>query len=250
LRALAADVVATYDRRLFDEVCMLAFGRAVEKMRKALGMSEAFVPVAPSEVDALPLELQAMQHITSVLGVLPTGAARHRVLVVVALALAPDCFSEREYGELLRRAKGRVMVSVRRLCSVASSMTSPKADAVINWISEGMVRVHFDASSPFANVPKHLRKRTNCVFELAYNMPLPISDLKIDQEGISGTLSFGGYGWLFCKVQWPAVFCVTQGDRVGVWLNDAPEDMQREILRVAGEEANKKLARSRLRLVK
>lgn len=106
LGELAANVVATYDRRLHDEVCMLAFGRAVETLRKALGMSDRFVPVSPSDSDAMPLELQAMQHISSVLGVLPAGPARHRVLVMVALALAPACFSEREYGELLRRSKG------------------------------------------------------------------------------------------------------------------------------------------------
>lgn len=106
LRDLACEVIAAYDRRLRDEVSMLAFGQAVEMMRKALGVSEAFVPGLPSEPESLPLELQAMSHISKVLGVLPPGPARFRTLVIVALALAPEAFSEREYCELMRRAKG------------------------------------------------------------------------------------------------------------------------------------------------
>jgi hypothetical protein len=105
LRELATSVIATYDRRLQDELCMLAFGRAVERMRTALGLPD-FSRVEPCEPETLPHELQAMQHVSAVLGALPAGASRHRVLVVVALALAPEAFSEREYGELLRRAKG------------------------------------------------------------------------------------------------------------------------------------------------
>jgi len=106
LRELALNVVATYDRRLLDAPCMLSFSHAVETMRRALVMTEAFMPVVVPDAEDMPLELQAMAHISSVLGVLPPGPARTRVLVVVALALAPDAFSEQEYGELLRRSKG------------------------------------------------------------------------------------------------------------------------------------------------
>lgn len=123
---------------------------------------------------------------------------------------------------------------------------------MISWIPDGVVSVHFDATRFDVKCPKRFRKRTSLRLDFGLNVPRPIVDLKIDQEAISGTLSFDGDGWVFCKVPWAAVFCVSQPthDRVCVWLNDAPEDVQREVLRVAGEEANKKLQRQRLRIVK
>lgn len=106
LETLAADVVATYDDRLRNEVCALAFFQAVEKMRSALGESPERPERPPVKVwDALPVELQAMMHISKVLGSL-SESARFRAIVVIALALAPDAFSESEYSALARRAKG------------------------------------------------------------------------------------------------------------------------------------------------
>lgn len=131
-------------------------------------------------------------------------------------------------------------------------MSSPKSDTVISWISNGIVRVHFDATYPDAIVPKHLRGQNNVALDWGFHLPLPIVDMKIDRDSIRGTLSFAGYGWAFCEAPWGAVFCVLSQsmNRVRVWLNDAPAEVQREVLRVAGEEANKKLGRQHLRLIK
>jgi hypothetical protein len=126
-----------------------------------------------------------------------------------------------------------------------------KADVVLNWIPHGLVRVHFDARRLDVRVPRHLRKQANVVLEWGFNLPRPIVDLKIDQEAISGTLSFGG-STAFCMLRWAAVFCVTSPtlDKVAVWLNDAPGEVQREVLERAGNAANKKIQRQRLRVVK
>lgn len=101
LRELALAVVAAYDYRLRDEIRMLTFGQSVERMRKHLEAPE----LAPAEPETLPLELQAMTHISQILGALPVPA-RFRTIVVVALALAPDIFSGNEYAQLVERAKG------------------------------------------------------------------------------------------------------------------------------------------------
>lgn len=102
LRELATELIATHDRRLQNEHCMLDYGQAVERLRAAL----LHGPFIVTEPQSLTLELQAMQHVTAVLGSIGSQSARARVLLVVALALAPEVFSDREYGELLRRAKG------------------------------------------------------------------------------------------------------------------------------------------------
>lgn len=131
-------------------------------------------------------------------------------------------------------------------------MSNAKADVVINWIGHGPLRVQFDATREGVVVPQHLQHKVDLVFEIGLDMPRPIPDLKIDQDGISATLSFGGYGLIPCCIPWAAVFGVSSivSDAVAVWLNDAPGEVQRRVLRVAGEEANKKLQRSRLKLVK
>jgi hypothetical protein len=107
LEVLAADVVEKYDARLRDEVCALAFFQAVEKMRTALGPVVDRTEHVPTRLaDTLPVELQAMTHISKVLGSL-SESGRFRAIVVIALAMAPDAFSESEYAALARRAKGR-----------------------------------------------------------------------------------------------------------------------------------------------
>jgi len=120
------------------------------------------------------------------------------------------------------------------------------------WIPHGLVRVHFDATRDDVVVPKYLRTTVNLVFEWGHDMPKSISDMKIDHEAISGTLSFGPYGWIYCFVPWAAVFCVTSPalNAVGLWINDAPGEVQRDMLRSAGEKANEKLRRERFTVIK
>ncbi len=103
LHDLAVNAVAAYDVRLQDEFSMLAFGRTMESLRAAVSTD---LPVVPPLPETLPAELQAMTHISKVLGVL-SEPARFRTILIVALALAPDAFSEREYAALMARAKSR-----------------------------------------------------------------------------------------------------------------------------------------------
>lgn len=102
LRELASTVVAAHDRRLQNEHGMVAYEYAIEQLRSALALGLS----GEAASDDMPLELQAMRHVSAVLGSLESSAARARALLVVALAMAPDAFSERQYMELVRRAKG------------------------------------------------------------------------------------------------------------------------------------------------
>lgn len=93
-------VVTAHDRRLDNERGMVAYTLAIERLRGALALD---VQVDANGED---VELQAMRHVSVVLGSLGSDAARARALLVVALAMAPEAFSERQYMELVRRAKG------------------------------------------------------------------------------------------------------------------------------------------------
>jgi hypothetical protein len=106
LRELALAVVAAYDHRFRDELCMKAFIDAVERLRVALEAPVLSVVPSASGPGMLPLELQAMTHVSAILGALPPDA-RFRTIMVVALALAPDTFSDREYSKLVERAKSQ-----------------------------------------------------------------------------------------------------------------------------------------------
>lgn len=105
LRTAAAEVVAAYSHRLRDERGMIAFEQALDRLRRSI--LDPAVDAVPVPVDDALLELQAMEHVAAVLGSLASKASQARALLVVALSMAPDAFSEREYSELLRRAKER-----------------------------------------------------------------------------------------------------------------------------------------------
>lgn len=99
VRELAATVVARHDQRLKNEQGMVSYELAIEQLRSALTLDKGID-------DDMAHELQAMRHISEVLGSLDSSAARARALLVVALAMAPDAFSDRQYMALVQRAKG------------------------------------------------------------------------------------------------------------------------------------------------
>lgn len=105
LRELALAVVAAYDHRMRDELCMLSFCQAVERLRAELDAPVFALAPPAGELATLPRELQAMTHVSAILGALPPPA-RFRTIIVVALALAPDIFTGTEYAKLIDNAKG------------------------------------------------------------------------------------------------------------------------------------------------
>lgn len=127
-------------------------------------------------------------------------------------------------------------------------MESVKAFVVMQWLPEGLVRVHIDATRDGVVVPREFRKKDNLVLEWGFNLPRQIVDMKVDQEAISGTF---GHGFEFCLAPWHAVFAVTSPvlGEVKVWLNDASPRVQREILERAGERANAKIRRQRFGVI-
>lgn len=123
---------------------------------------------------------------------------------------------------------------------MALTLEPSKSEIAINWIGHGLLRVFFDPRPREVLVPHYLRANNHVVFEFGFDLPKPIPDMRLDAEGISGTLSFGIGLRMFCYVPWSVVYCLVlpSQELAKLYVNDAPPEVQREILAAAGKRAN------------
>lgn len=71
------------------------------------------------------------------------------------------------------------------------------------------------------------------VLQVGLDMPVPIPDLRVDEEGVFGTLSFKGVPFT-CFVPWRSVFALVGEDGKGmVWSADMPSEVAGELAREA-----------------
>lgn len=116
-----------------------------------------------------------------------------------------------------------------------------KKDVARALLLRGSVFIHLDPRRSGVLVPARLRSQAQVVLQVGLDMPVPIPDLRIDQEGVFGTLSFKGVPFA-CFVPWGAVFALVGEDAKGmVWHADMPleiaAEVERESRRRAGEAA-------------
>src|SRR6185437_11844797 len=79
------------------------------------------------------------------------------------------------------------------------------------------------------------------VLQVGMNMPVPIPDLRLDDEGMSCTLSFNRAPF-FCVVPWSAVFAMVGEDGRGmVWPDDVPAEVARQAQSRGAEATRKEL---------
>ena len=67
-----------------------------------------------------------------------------------------------------------------------------------------IVNVVLNPQYPGVIVPTHLYGTPQIMLQLGLDLPIPIRDLNVDIDGITGTLSFGGRGSLVV-IPWGAV---------------------------------------------
>jgi stringent starvation protein B len=95
----------------------------------------------------------------------------------------------------------------------------------------GSVFVHLDPRRPGVLVPARLRSQAQVVLQIGLDMPVPIPDLRVDEEGIFGTLSFKGIPFT-CFVPWAAVFALVGEDAKGmVWSKEMPDEIAAALVR-------------------
>lgn len=105
------------------------------------------------------------------------------------------------------------------------SALPPKKDVALALLERATVLVHLDPRADAVRVPPWFKKQPQLILQLGLNMPVPIRDLNVDDEGLSGTLSFNRSPH-FCLVPWSAVYALVGEDGRGmVWPEDVPAEV-------------------------
>ncbi|KYF64391.1 ClpXP protease specificity-enhancing factor SspB [Sorangium cellulosum] len=102
----------------------------------------------------------------------------------------------------------------------------PKKDVALALLErEPSVFIHLDPRRPGVFVPKWFTGQPQLILQVGMNMAIPIPDLKVDDEGISCTLSFNRAPFL-CRLPWHAIWALVSEDQRGmVWPEDIPADL-------------------------
>ncbi|WP_437674707.1 ClpXP protease specificity-enhancing factor SspB [Sorangium sp. So ce131] len=102
----------------------------------------------------------------------------------------------------------------------------PKKDVALALLErEPSVFIHLDPRRPGVSVPKWFTGQPQLILQVGLNMAIPIPDLKVDDEGISCTLSFNRAPF-WCRLPWHAIWALVSEDQRGmVWPEDIPADL-------------------------
>jgi hypothetical protein len=95
-------------------------------------------------------------------------------------------------------------------------------------LERSSVHVYLDPRSKEVVVPPWLAKQPRLVLQIGLNMPVPIPDLRLDDDAMTCTLSFNHSPFL-CVVPWASVFAMVGDDSRGmVWPDDVPPELASE----------------------
>jgi stringent starvation protein B len=101
----------------------------------------------------------------------------------------------------------------------------PKKEVAVALVERSSVYVHLDPRQEGVMVPLWFKKQAQLVLQIGLNMPVPIPDLRLDDDGMSCTLSFNRAPF-FCVVPWASVFAMVGDDGRGmVWPDDVPSEV-------------------------
>ncbi len=98
----------------------------------------------------------------------------------------------------------------------------PKKDCATQLLTQTSLFIHLDPRASGVMVPPWFRKQPHLVLQVGLNMAVPIHDLRVEDEGISCTLSFNRAPF-FCVMPWSAIFALSGEDGRGViWPDEVP----------------------------
>lgn len=104
-------------------------------------------------------------------------------------------------------------------------MQQDKQQVMKQWLEKGWVSVLLNPRIEGVILPNSLRDNVHLVLQYGYNMPIPMPDLKVDETGITATLSFRHVP-CFTFVPWSAVFALTDGEQqLRIWASEVPDDL-------------------------
>src|SRR4051812_1369251 len=101
----------------------------------------------------------------------------------------------------------------------------PKKEVAMALLEGPSVYVHLDPRKPEVMVPPWLKKQAQLVLQVGLNMAIPIPDLKVDDTGVSCTLSFNRAPF-WCQLPWTAIYALVGEDGRGmVWPSEVPSEV-------------------------
>jgi stringent starvation protein B len=104
----------------------------------------------------------------------------------------------------------------------------PKKDVALALLERSSIYVHLDPRQPAVVVPNWFKKQPQLVLQVGLDMAVKIPDLRLDDDGMSCTLSFNRAPF-FCVVPWASVFAMVGDDGRGmVWPDDVPAEVARQ----------------------
>ena len=101
----------------------------------------------------------------------------------------------------------------------------PKKDVALALLEQATVLVHLDPRGEQVQVPAWFKRQPQLVLQIGLNMPKPILDLNVDDDGISCTLSFSNAPH-YCHLPWASVYALIGASGRGmVWPDDVPKEV-------------------------
>jgi stringent starvation protein B len=101
----------------------------------------------------------------------------------------------------------------------------PKKEVALALLEGSSLFVHLDPRRAGVLVPKGFAGQHQLVLQVGLNMAIPIPDLKVDDIGVSCTLSFNRSPF-WCRLPWSAIYALVGEDGRGmVWPDDVPQEV-------------------------
>jgi stringent starvation protein B len=116
---------------------------------------------------------------------------------------------------------------------MSDSALPHKREVATAILGQGSLFLHLDPRVAGVEVPAALKQQPQLVLQVGLHMLIPIPDLRVDEHGVAGTLSFSRNPFL-CVVPWESVFALVGDDGRGmVWAESMPPEIASEVNREA-----------------
>jgi stringent starvation protein B len=154
-----------------------------------------------------------------------TAAAGDRPEGILRDAVDAGLMSAEEFVQLVGKQPEDI-ASIDALRDEDDASAPDKRRTLETLLGRGPVLVHVDARRAEVSVPARFRADASLVLRFGFSLSPAIADLAVDDNGISGTLTFGGQPF-HCVLPWTAVYAaMVEGEQRGtVWPEDVPEDV-------------------------
>jgi stringent starvation protein B len=154
-----------------------------------------------------------------------TAAAGDRPEGILRDAVDAGLMGVEEFVQLVGKQPHEV-ASIDALRDEDDASAPDKRRTLEALLARGAVLVHVDARRAEVDVPARFRADPSLVLRFGHNLTPAIADLNVDDNAVSGTLTFAGQPYR-CVLPWSAVYAaMVEGEQRGtVWPEDVPEDM-------------------------